>query len=358
MANSPRIQSSNLPFSKDSRSSGSVSSPLSTSMDSAAFRSSVYVLNDRYRIIQVLGRGGFGITALAKDYQLPSHPYCVIKQLSPLSQDPDALARARWRFQREAKTLAQLGGHAQIPLLLNYFERQGQFFLVQEFIPGKTLTQLVKGGMPWNESQVIQFLEAILPVLVYVHSQGVIHRDIKPSNIIRCASDDRLVLLDFGAVKSVLTAEENTVHSTVQFVGTNGFAPLEQQQLRPCFASDLYALGMTSLFLLTGQWPQDFPFDRSSLKVQWEKLVQVSKPMFVLLSGLVHPDLSQRYRSAEDVLKAIRIMQTIHHKNRYKTTENDRFLEVSPKGKYDDLKDCLHTQAPKRRFSSLSRWQK
>ena len=355
-----------------SRDSGSVSlhlSPyLSPSMDPSfePFPESSQILNDRYRIIQVLGRGGFGVSALAKDYQLPSHPYCVIKQLCPLSQAPDALERARWRFQREAKTLAQLGSHAQIPLLLNYFEKQGRFFLVQEFIPGKTLTQLVKEGMPWKESQVIEFLEAILPVIGYVHRQGVIHRDIKPSNIIRCQSDDRFVLLDFGAVKSVLTSEETTSHSTVQFVGTNGFAPVEQRQLRPCFASDLYALGMTSLFLLTGQWPQAFPFDRISQKVQWEKFVTVSKPMSVLLTHLLHPDLAQRYRSAEDVLKAIQIMQALQHKtqnntqnkNQNKTRGNDRLPDSRSQEKYVDLKDCLHTQSPKRRFGSRSLWEK
>ena len=86
------------------------------------------ILNNRYRLVKVLGRGGFGVTALAKDYQLPGHPECVIKQLCPLIQDQETLIRARHRFQREAKSLAILGGHAQIPLLLNYFEQKGQFF--------------------------------------------------------------------------------------------------------------------------------------------------------------------------------------------------------------------------------------
>ena len=141
------------------------------------------ILNNRYRLVKVLGRGGFGITALAKDYQLPGHPECVIKQLCPLIQDQETLIRARYRFQREAKSLAILGGHAQIPLLLNYFEQKGQFFLVQEFIPGNTLTQLVKLQGIWKEAAVLEFLKDILPVLGYVHQKGVIHRDLKPSNI-------------------------------------------------------------------------------------------------------------------------------------------------------------------------------
>ncbi|MGA0200436.1 MAG: protein kinase domain-containing protein, partial [Prochlorotrichaceae cyanobacterium] len=263
------------------------------------------ILMNRYQLIKVLGRGGFGVTALAKDYQLPGHPYCVIKQLCPKIQDQDTLIRSRYRFKREAKTLAALGGHAQIPLLFNYFEQKGQFFLVQEFIPGQTLTHKVKAGGPWSEPEVIAFLENMLPVLDYVHQHGVIHRDLKPSNIMQCSQDDRFVLLDFGAMKSALASEETSAQITRQFVGTPGFAPPEQQQLRPCFASDLYALGMTCLFLLSGHWPQSFPWDKRRQSVQWTEKISVSKPLEYVLNRLLITDLTQRYRSAEEVLNSL-----------------------------------------------------
>ena len=307
------------------------------------------ILNNRYRLVKVLGRGGFGVTVLAKDYQLPGHPDCVIKQLCPLIQDQETLIRARHRFQREAKSLAILGGHAQIPLLLNYFEQNGQFFLVQEFIPGHTLTQLVKLEGVWKESQVIDFIKDILPVVGYVHQKGVIHRDLKPSNIMRCSVDNRLVLLDFGAIKSALASEETSAQITRQFVGTPGFAPPEQQHLRPCFASDLYALGMTCLFLLSGQWPQAFPWDKRRQFIQWKELISVSQPFELFLNRLLAPDLNQRYRSVDEVMNGLKNLL----KQPVSGFEADSTVVI--KNDFADLQNCLHSQAPQRRLTQKRR---
>lgn len=306
------------------------------------------VLNNRYRLLKVLGRGGFGVTALAKDYQLPGHPYCVIKQLCPVIQDQETLIRARYRFQREAKSLAILGGHAQIPLLMNYFEQKGQFFLVQEFIPGNTLTQLVKLQGIWTEGSVLSFLRDILPVLGYVHQKGVIHRDLKPSNIMRCSADNRLVLLDFGAMKSALASEETSAQITRQFVGTPGFAPPEQQQLRPCFASDLYALGMTCLFLLSGHWPQSFSWDKRRQSIQWTEVISVSQPFEMFLNRLLATDLNQRYRSVEEVLRGLQNVL----KEPIAVMES---VQDSPKNDFTDLQNCLHAQSPQRRYLRSNR---
>jgi serine/threonine-protein kinase len=303
------------------------------------------ILNNRYRLIKVLGRGGFGVTVLAKDYQLPGHPECVIKQLCPIIQDQETLIRARYRFQREAKSLAILGGHAQIPLLLNYFEQKGQFFLVQEFIPGNTLTQLVKLQGVWQEAAVLKFVKDILPVLGYVHQKGVIHRDLKPSNIMRCSVDNRLVLLDFGAMKSALASEETSAQITRQFVGTPGFAPPEQQQLRPCFGSDLYALGMTCLFLLSGHWPQAFPWDKRRQSIQWTERISVSQPFELFLNRLLAPDLNQRYRSVDEVLNGLKNIS----KEPIGVAESA--ANVTPKNDFADLQNCLHAQAPQRRLT-------
>ncbi|MFZ9736381.1 MAG: protein kinase domain-containing protein [Prochlorotrichaceae cyanobacterium] len=301
------------------------------------------ILMNRYQLIKVLGRGGFGVTALAQDSQLPGKPYCVIKQLRPQVQDQDTFIRARHRFQREAKTLANLGGHAQIPMLLNYFEQQGQFFLVQEFIPGQTLTQKVKVEGPLPEPVVLSFLQNILPVLDYVHQHGVIHRDLKPSNIMQCNQDDRLVLLDFGAMKSALASEETSLQITRQFIGTPGFAPPEQQQLRPCFASDLYALGMTCLFLLSGHWPQSFSWDKRRQCIQWTEKISVSQPFASILNHLLMTDLTQRYRSVEEVLNSLSKI--------VKEPLPTPSVASSPAANsFTDLQDCLHFQSPQRRY--------
>ena len=338
-------QISNLQASNPQASNPQASNPQASNPQA----SKPQILNNRYRLVKVLGRGGFGVTALAKDYQLPGHPECVIKQLCPLIQDQETLIRARYRFQREAKSLAILGGHAQIPLLLNYFEQKGQFFLVQEFIPGNTLTQLVKLQGIWKEAAVLEFLKDILPVLGYVHQKGVIHRDLKPSNIMRCSVDNRLVLLDFGAMKSALASEETSAQITRQFVGTPGFAPPEQQQLRPCFGSDLYALGMTCLFLLSGHWPQAFPWDKRRQLIQWQELISVSQPFELFLNRLLAPDLNRRYRSVDEVLNGL--------KNILKEPIGvaESAANVAPKNDFADLQNCLHAQAPQRRLTQKRR---
>jgi serine/threonine-protein kinase len=112
------------------------------------------------------------------------------------------LPMARELFEREARTLGKIGNHPQVPRLLDYFEDNHQFYLVQEYISGSTLQQEVKRSGPLSEAGVKQFLSEILPLLQYIHSQQVIHRDIKPANLIRREQDRKLVLIDFGAVKN------------------------------------------------------------------------------------------------------------------------------------------------------------
>jgi len=265
---------------------------------------------DRYEILRVLGRGGFGITFLARDSHLPGQPLCVIKQLCPKVSDPSALQRARKRFEQEARMLSKLGSHAQIPTLLNYFEQEGEFYLVQEYIRGWTLAREVRRGGPFSEAKVKHFLLEFLPLLQYVHDNRVIHRDIKPPNLLRCRDDGRLVLIDFGAVKEVFSVSEGSSsslrHSSTQFVGTVGFAPPEQLASRPLFSSDLYAIGITCLYLLTGQSPLEFDYEFSTGEVHWQNYITVS-PFFgqQILSKLLKVSPRERFQSARDVLRAL-----------------------------------------------------
>lgn len=261
---------------------------------------------DRYEILKILGRGGFGITFLARDVMLPGEPLCVIKQLCPKVSDPAALQRARQRFQQEAKTLANLGSHAHIPLLLDYFELEGEFFLVQEFIRGLTLAKEVRHKGPFPEAKVKEFLREFLPILHYIHTNRVIHRDIKPPNLIR-AHDGRLVLIDFGAVKEQIAQfdESGFRPSTTQFVGTVGFAPPEQLASRPVYSSDIYALGVTCLYLLSGKSPLDFDYEFVSGEVRWRDQIFVSDPFANVLGRMLRMAPQERYQSAEKVLAAL-----------------------------------------------------
>ena len=159
------------------------------------------VLDRRYQIIEVLAQGGFGQTFLAKDIKRPGSPICVVKQLKPSFSDPGLLNKARELFNREAETLQILGENPQIPRLLAYFEENQEFYLIQEYITGKTLDQELIPGQSVTEIQGVEIVKQLLEILAFVHSHKVIHRDIKPSNIIRREADRKLVLIDFGAVK-------------------------------------------------------------------------------------------------------------------------------------------------------------
>ncbi|HBB35529.1 MAG TPA: serine/threonine protein kinase [Cyanobacteria bacterium UBA8803] len=263
------------------------------------------LFQERYEVMRMLGRGGFGVTFLAKDVLLPGQPLCVIKQLCPKVSDPKALANARKRFEREAETLAKLGSHSQIPMLLNYFEADGEFYLVQDYVRGVTLARLVRRYGCLSETAVKQFLHEMLPLLEYIHKHQVIHRDIKPQNIIRCQDDGRLVLIDFGAVKEqIAQAADSTMKTpSTHFIGTVGFAPPEQFTLRPVFASDIYALGITSLYLLTGKAPLDFDSDPKTGELYWADSVRLSDPFSKILRKMTAVALPNRYQSARQILQ-------------------------------------------------------
>lgn len=264
---------------------------------------------NRYEILKILGRGGFGVTFLARDVLLPGQPLCVIKQLCPKVSDQEALQRARKRFEQEAATLSRLGNHAQIPLLLDYFEEEGEFYLIQEYIRGNTLAREIRRSGLFSEEEVKKFLLEILPLVQYVHDNRVIHRDIKPTNIIRCQDDGRLVLIDFGAVKENIIQCENPISrpSTTQFVGTVGFAPPEQLASRPVYSSDLYALGITCLYLLSGKSPLEFDYDFITDEVCWQEHVQVSDHFSSVLGKLLKAAPNERCSSADKVLRQLKL---------------------------------------------------
>ncbi|KAB8315185.1 protein kinase [Tolypothrix campylonemoides VB511288] len=269
------------------------------------------LLRDRYRVIKPLGQGGFGATFLAQDQALVGEPSCVIKQLRPSGTAPQVLQMARELLEREAVTLDRIGNHPQIPKLLDYFEDGEQLYLVQEYIHGATLQQELKRNGVFSEARVNQFLSELLPLLQYIHERKVIHRDIKPTNIIRRAQDGTLVLIDFGAVKNQVSQTfanptEQTALTTYA-IGTPGFAPPEQMAMCPVFASDIYAVGVTCIYLLSGKPPKDLDYNQTTGEMLWEQLVQTSNHLTVVLRKMLEISVRNRYQSAQEVLEALQI---------------------------------------------------
>jgi serine/threonine protein kinase, bacterial len=275
------------------------------------------LLNHRYRVLKALGEGGFGKTYLAEDTQMPSRRHCVIKQLKPMHSRPAVAAIIQDRFVREAAVLETLGkGHDQIPTLYAYFAQGDDFYLVQEWIEGQALNKtilLASGGtqpkwVPWSEAQVTSLLSNLLPVLSYVHDNRVIHRDIKPDNIIFRQSDQRPCLIDFGAVKELMSTVvlPSGQPQTSVVIGTPGFMAPEQAAGRPTFASDLYSLGMTAIYLLTGRSPTELPTERRTGQWQWRPYAPtLSDGLAAVLTRTVHPYAQNRYSTAADMLAAI-----------------------------------------------------
>lgn len=269
------------------------------------------LLSDRYQILQTLGSGGFGETFLAEDTHMPSRRRCVVKKLHPTQNNPALEKLIRDRFQREAAMLEELsGGNRQIPALYAYFysETDRQYYIVQEWIDGDTLSSLVTKKGVLDENQVRRILTDVLPVFSYIHSKSIVHRDIKPDNIILRHSDKLPVLIDFGAVREAMGTIMNSQGQPTQsiVIGTPGYMPSEQSIGRPVYNSDLYSLGLTAIYLLTGQSPTNLPTDPNSAEILWRnRAPQVSSAFAQILDRAISYHHRDRYQSASEFLTAL-----------------------------------------------------
>ncbi|PAX54342.1 serine/threonine-protein kinase [Brunnivagina elsteri] len=264
------------------------------------------VLDGRYRIVKVLGSGGFSETYIAEDTRLPGNPLCVVKQLQPVNNKPEQMEVARRLFSSEAQTLQKLGSYPQIPQLLAYFEEEDEFYLVQEYILGNTLSQEIPSGKCNNQAFVIEILCDILQTLALVHENGVIHRDIKPSNIMRRKCDRKLVLIDFGAVKQVSTDLLENLDQTAMTIGigTKGYAPTEQCLGKPQYSSDIYAVGMIAIKALTGISPHELEHDESGQLI-WLDRADINHYFAEVLNKMVCENFQERYQSTSEVITAL-----------------------------------------------------
>ncbi|MBE9222833.1 protein kinase [Cyanobacterium stanieri LEGE 03274] len=276
------------------------------------------ILAGRYLPKKLLGKGGFGAAYLAVDRYSPTMRKCVVKQFQPEGNMGEAeLAVALELFEREALVLDDLGNrHPQIPDLFAYFpllvpgtingRKQGEeqyFYLVQEYIDGQDLEQELLQKGAFSEQEVTDILREVLNILTFVHENGSIHRDIKPSNIMR-NREGVFYLLDFGAVKM---ATNHTPNPQLKSTGiySMGFAPPEQMAGAQVFPStDLYALAVTCVNLLTAQPTTDL-YDAYSNTWQWRKYVTVGDRLGLTLEKMLQHNPAKRFQSARDALKII-----------------------------------------------------
>ena len=266
-----------------------------------------------YKIVKQIGSGSFGNVYLVINTN--DNRQSVIKQLHPISNQPNFIKQARRLFRQEADILKKLS-HPQIPQLIDYFEEDGEFYLVEEYIEGDTLRQELTINQPWAEAKVIRLLQEGLSILQGIHSQGVIHRDVKPDNFIRRQQDGKLVLIDFGAVKEFNIEQSRLIDPTVALtvsLGTPGYMPIEQALGKPRKNSDIYALGMIAIQALIGKNPMDFSQDEEG-EIIWRNQGQVNPKLADILTNMTRYHYKQRYQSAEEVLPALnQYQQTVNH---------------------------------------------
>ena len=271
-----------------------------------------HILRQRYKIIKRVDVGGFGDTYLAIDLDYPYARKCVVKHLSPKNSAPEAIAIAKRLFKTEAECLSRLGEHDRIPWLYSYFEEEGQFYLVEEFIQGQNLASDFQSGKKWTEEETVSFLQELLEILTFVHQENIIHRDIKPANIMRRDRDRKLVLIDFGAVKEKLTVDKRGQTSVV--IGTPPYIAPEQGMGQPGKYSDIYAVGILGIQALTGLASRDLPQDSDKFRQILDELqIQISPQLEYVLSKMISFQPQNRFADAAEALEALIPTNIIEH---------------------------------------------
>ncbi len=303
------------------------------------------VLNERYRLVTQMGRNAGRQTWLATDLNSPQQESVTIKLLT-FGGDVE------WQdlklFEREAQTLNQLQ-HPFIPQYRDYFaidDRHLWFGLVQEYIPGHSLKELLEQGRKFTHTEIEVIARQILEILHYLHrlNPQILHRDIKPSNLIQ-GEDGHIYLVDFGAVQDKAVAEG----STFTVIGTYGYCPLEQFGGKACAASDLYALGATLIHLLTGVSPADLPTE--NLRLNFRSLVTADVYFVNWLEKLVEPALENRLSSVGEALDYLDQppLPSVTHQGKLRIRQPWQSYVV-----LKSFRDRLEVSIPRRRFQTFT----
>ncbi len=262
------------------------------------------IVENRYTIISLIGQGGFGKTYLAEDKTTGSHVALKVLYFSEIEN---------WKklelFEREISVLQNLD-HKFIPNYIDSFEtkldNETLFILVQNYVKGNNLYDYIKSGKKISLEKAISIFEKLLKILKYIHglNPAIIHRDINPKNIILDENDDVYVyLVDFGAVGHIVATTIAAARSDT-FVGTLGYMPPEQLFGKVTKASDIYSLGVTLLFILTGKEPHEF--EMIKLQLDYYSFVSIPEYLNVILDLMLDPEPEDRIADAEEILKLLK----------------------------------------------------
>ncbi len=272
------------------------------------------LLGNRYQFVKTLGSDPEGSTYLVIDTLSDDQPKCVVKKLPLMGKTSKVTRFVLILLEKKAEALKHVGDHDQIPRILAYFEENNFFYLVEEFIPGRPLSEVLKPGKTFPEVTVQRLVREILKILQVVHSWGVIHRCIKPSNLIQRYPDNRLVLTGFGIFKEINSKRSGNRHSPNHQNGSSSYVPFDQLEGQRQFSNDIYAVGMIGIQALTGLPPQELgqigqmePFNGNSspASTSWHCHASVSTEFQHVLNRMICPEPEQRYTTATEALQEL-----------------------------------------------------
>ena len=253
-----------------------------------------------YQILRTLGKGGMGITYLVRDQNKTISDAPLLLVLKEMNADMLRVAKARELFEREARILKTLE-HPNIPKYYDFFSEGQHKYLVMELVHGQNLEQFTYQRGTVEPEQAIKWMIEVCGVLSYLHNlqPPLIHRDIKPANLMLRNLDNRLMLLDFGAVKEFGTTRDTRI-------GVEGYSAPEQYRGKPCPQSDLYGIGTTLIFLITGKTPmQSYISQENTFGLNLEGIAKLSPELGKILTKTCKPNPQDRYQSAQELAEAL-----------------------------------------------------
>lgn len=309
-------------------------------------------LNERYKAVHVLSVGTFGDLYLTED-NWNNNSRCVVKHLKSESWQPERSLLCKQQFANEVLILNQLGSHSRIPQLLDCFKNDQGFFLVQELIVGKLLSEILPSsfaaGNLWSEAQCLEFLDDVLGILDFVHRQGFVHGNLQPNNLIQ-QSSGRFVLIDFGAATPIeptsVKARVIPIRPAIAAIAIPavGYIPAEQLSGQRCPSSDLYALGIIAITALTGLNPLELKADPDSGELNWQQHVSISEALAHLLNQMVRYQFKDRYQSATAVRAELKRLSMRSEVCNLSSEECSDL--IVPAADFQELEECLHKISP------------
>ncbi len=253
-----------------------------------------------YKVLRTLGQGGMGTTYLAWDGtgKIAGHPQLLV--LKQMNADMAKIAKAQELFEREAHALQSLN-HPGIPKYYDFFVEGGKKYLAMELVHGQDLEKLIYHKGPVTPNQSVAWMIQTCDILDYLHSQmpPLIHRDIKPANLMVRTADNSVAVLDFGAVKEIATTPGTRI-------GAEGYCAPEQERGQPLTQSDLYAIGPTMIFLLTGENPLRYYRSRGrNFRFDVTNVPTITPQLREIIDHVTEPLARDRYQTAKELAEAL-----------------------------------------------------